>query len=251
MPRSSLIMTVFNREDLVGEAIESALAQSDPDFELIIWDDGSTDGTLQIARRYASSDDRIRVFSDKNQGRVGALISAIEQSQSPFFGILDSDDRLHEEALAKTLPVIERDPDTGIVYTDFQNISMTGADLGPGWNRDAPYNPEKLIVEQVVFHFRLFNREIYDEVGGFDPAFLSAEDYDLVLRISEVSDIVKVPEILYDYRVHEASLSWQGDVEQIRWSQRAAEAALTRRGMSDKLRILVRIHASFQLTERS
>ncbi|MEM9100597.1 MAG: glycosyltransferase family 2 protein, partial [Pseudomonadota bacterium] len=126
MPRSSLIMTVFNREDLVGEAIESALAQSDPDFELIIWDDGSTDGTLQIARRYASSDDRIRVFSDKNQGRVGALISAIEQSQSPFFGILDSDDRLHEEALAKTLPVIESDPDIGIVYTDFQNISMTG-----------------------------------------------------------------------------------------------------------------------------
>ncbi|MEM9046572.1 MAG: glycosyltransferase [Pseudomonadota bacterium] len=251
MPHTSLIMTVFNRSELVGEAIESALCQTDTDFDLIVWDDGSTDNTLEIVQSYASQDKRIRVFRDENQGRVGALIAAIGRSQSPYFGIIDSDDRLHAEALARTRSVIESDPDIGLVYTDFQNISAIGEDLGPGWNRDTPYNPDKLIVEQTVFHFRLFNREIYDEVGGFDPAFISAEDYDLVLRVSEVSDIVKVPEILYDYRVHEASLSWEGDVEQIRWSQRAAEAALKRRGLDDKLRIVVRIHANFQLAAKN
>ena len=249
-PITTLVMTVWNREATLAEAIDSALAQSFEAFELLIWDDGSTDGSLGVAERYAARDPRVRVIAAPHQGRVAALNAAVAATHTDSFGILDSDDRLRPEALAATLPVLQADPDIALVYTNCDLMDERGRVTGPAPGNALTYSPEALLVSQMVFHFRLFRREIFDEVGGFDPAFESAEDYDLVIRLSEAGEIVHVPRTLYDYRVHAASLSAEGDLAQIRWSQRAVENALVRRGVADRLKLNVRLHATFTLAER-
>lgn len=251
MPRTTLITAIYNRADLLGEAVASALAQTDPDFELILWDDGSTDGSLALAERYAARDKRVRLFSAPNRGFTAVLNAALAESDSPCFGIIDSDDRLAPGALAATVPVLMADPDTGLVYTNHRQIDRAGAHLAPGWNHDVPYSAERLMVEQMVFHFRLFDRAIFDETGGFDPAYAHAEDYDMMLKMSEICHIVKLPAVLYDYRVHEDMISARHAATQRESCRRAIEAALVRRGVADRLMVVVDARGTFSLTNRA
>ncbi len=242
-----LLMTVLNRETTLAEAIESALAQTHQAFELLIWDDGSTDRSLEIARSFAARDPRIRVVAATHKGRVASLIAALETTKAPFFGILDSDDRLRPRALEATKPILQANPDMGVVYTDRALINAGGDDLGPDPSNSYVYNPEQLLVSQMVFHFRLFRREIVDEVGGFDPDFETAQDYDLVIRLSEVSDIGHVPEVLYDHRVHEVRISANKRNEQRDASAKAVRAALVRRGVANKIALQVSPEGRFSL----
>lgn len=239
MTRASIIMTVYNRAGTLPEAVESVLTQTTSDFDLILWDDGSSDGSVAVAERYAERDSRVRVFTAPHTGRAPALIAAINSSDAPFFGILDSDDRLAPGALAATMQAMQSDPDIAIVYTDHRIIDAQGRDLGKGARCAIPYSPERVLLNQMVFHFRLYRREIYDEVGGFDPCFECAQDYDLVLRMSEAGDIRHIAEILYDYRVHNDSISVARYRDQIEYSRRAVEKTLERRGVADQIAIQV------------
>lgn len=249
MAKAALVMTVRDRKRFLREAIDSALAQTEPDIELVIWDDGSTDGAADIARGYVHADPRVRFFTAPAQGRAPALAAAIAQSDAQFFGLIDSDDRIAPTAVAETLAVMTTDPDLGIVYTDHNLMDARGVLLGRGPACATPYSPERLLVEQMVFHFRLFRREIYDDAGGVDPGFESAVDYDLVLRMSETGEVAHVPQALYDYRVHDDSMSGDRDMTQLAWSRRAVENALARRGVADRLRL--RVKTTFILEERS
>jgi len=178
------------------------------------------------------------------------LRGAIAASTAPCFGLLDADDLLEPDALAHTVPVIEADPDIAIVYTDHHIIDAEGRNHGIGPRCATPYSMERLLVSQMVFHFRLFRREIYDEIGGFDPAYPAAEDYDLVLRLSEAGDIVHVPEVLYTYRTHGESLSARSQEAQREDSRRAVEAALARRGVGHVLAVHVSADGQFSLVPR-
>lgn len=250
MPRTTLITAVHDRADLLPEAIESALAQTDTDFELIVWDDGSTDDSLAVAEQYAARGPRTRVMSAPNQGSTAVLNAALAHSDSPYFGLVDSDDRIARTALAETLPIIEADPDIGLVFTNHRRIDRAGVDIVPGWNTDIPYSPDLLMVKQMVFHFRLFSREIFNETGGYDPAYPHAEDYDMMLRMSEICDIVKHPGVLYDYRIYDGMISVEKRTEQITSSAHAMDVALKRRGVSDGLVLHVDEQGRFSLTNR-
>ena len=85
-PAASLVMTVYNGERYLAEAVESVLAQTRRDFELVVWDDGSTDRTLEIARDYAKLDDRVRVVAAKHLGRTPALKAAFAETTAPYLG---------------------------------------------------------------------------------------------------------------------------------------------------------------------
>jgi glycosyltransferase involved in cell wall biosynthesis len=115
----SIVMTVYNRERYLKAAIESVLAQTYPNFELIIWDDGSTDNSLNIARSYAKHDSRIKALAAEHRGVGYSLMAAIRETAFPYFGCVDSDDLLAPKALAETVPILDANPQVGVVYTNY------------------------------------------------------------------------------------------------------------------------------------
>ncbi|MFN6478929.1 CHAT domain-containing protein [Nostoc sp. DedQUE07] len=244
-PLISIVIVNYNRESYLQEAIASVLAQTWQNFELLIWDNGSTDGSVAIARAYTQQDGRVRVVEADNQGVAAACKAAIAQTSGTYIGILDNDDILAPTALAQTATVLNRHPETGFVYTDYLNIDPNGKVIGYGDRCNIPYSQSGLLVDFMTFHFRLMRRSVYDRVGGVNELFsCCAYDYDLCLRLSEVAQVRRIQEPLYFYRNHSQSISVTRQKEQILWSKRAIAQALWRRGLADKLQIDVELPTS-------
>jgi glycosyltransferase involved in cell wall biosynthesis len=243
----SLVIPAYNRERFVGAAVRSVLAQTRRDFELIVWDDGSTDGTVAAAREAAGGDPRVRVVAGEHRGVSATLNAAIRSSGGAYVGWVDSDDGLAPEALAETAPVLDADPGIGMVYTKYFSTDANGRVRGVGKRCAIPYSRERLLVDFMTFHFRLIRRRVFDQVGGLDETAISAEDYDLCLRLSEVTEIRHVDKPLYFYRVHDDSESQAGRVRQILASRDAINRALQRRGMAETHELRVQIIGQFRL----
>jgi filamentous hemagglutinin family protein len=232
-PHVSLVITTYNRAAFLDTAIASVLQQTYQDFELLIWDDGSTDGSFELAQAYAQRDRRVRVIKTENRGRVAALTAAIAHTTGTYLGWVDSDDWLAPTALEKTIAVLDADASAGMVYTDYVEVDEQGQRLQlVGHRCSLPYSKERLLVEFMTFHFRLLRRSLYEQVGGIDRSLDFVEDYDLCLRLSEVTQIRRVQEPLYYYRIHAGSASQQLTLEQILRSKAVIQQALRRRGMA-------------------
>ncbi|MEQ8958322.1 MAG: glycosyltransferase, partial [Coleofasciculus sp. C2-GNP5-27] len=233
----SIVITTYNREHYLGAAIDSILAQTWGDFDLIVWDDGSTDGSVTIAQDYAKRDPRIRVIAAEHQGRVVSLQRAIAQTTGSYIGWVDSDDRLAPTALAETVAILDTQPDVGMVYTDYLDTHKNGKVIGYGQRCRVPYSKQRLLTNFMTFHFRLIRRSVFDRVGGIDLQAEYAEDYDLCLRLSETTDIAHLPKPLYYYRSNPDSLSYQNRGQQISHCHAAMRRALQRRGLSDRVEV--------------
>jgi glycosyltransferase involved in cell wall biosynthesis len=246
-PKVTLILTVHNREQYLEEAIASIQAQAYPNYELILWNDGSTDDSGEIAAHHAAQDPRIRYFRAKHQGRNAALRAAHQQAQGQYLGWIDSDDRLTPATLAATVGFLNSEPNIGMVYTDHQIIDAQGKSQGYGHRCKILYSKDRLLVDFMTFHFRLIRRESFEQAGGIDPYFEAAIDYDLCLRLSEITQIkhLKVP--LYEYRVHPQSMSHQSRSRQVQYAKAAVEKAIARRGLSQTYRLEVGSDATFTL----
>jgi glycosyltransferase involved in cell wall biosynthesis len=234
LPLVSIVITVYNRENYLPKAIESILAQTYSNFELLIWDDGSTDKSLTIAHHYAQQDDRIRVIAAPHQGRGISIASACAEAKGKYLGLVDSDDLLGQTAIEETVQILETQPKIGMVYTDYILIDKNAKYIRVGETCKIPYDREKLLTTFMVFHFRLKRRSVYESIGGFDPDFKYAQDYDLCLKISEVAEIYHLPQVRYYYRQHEDAISTENRIEQLLHSKRAIQNAMTRRGMNDE-----------------
>jgi len=250
MPLISLVMTVYNRERYLSAAIESALTQTYPNFELIIWDDGSIDDSIEIAQFYAAQDQRIRVIAAPHQGRSPALKAAMATIQGDYTGWVDSDDLLANRALEETVAVLDQHPEVGLVYTDYIVIDENNKVEEYGQRCQSPYSKERLLIDFMTFHFRLMRRSIYQQVGGVDDSFSCNIDQELCLRISEVTDILHIKKPLYYYRRHQDSISCQRRIEQILCSKRAIEQALRRRKMTDDYELEMQVYAHFTLLRK-
>ncbi len=225
----SLVITTYNRERYLGAAIDSILAQTGGDFELIVWDDGSTDGSVAIAQDYAKRDPRVRVIAAEHQGRGISLKRAIAQTTGSYIGWVDSDDRLAPSALAETAAILDTQPDVGMVYTDYQVINESGNVTGYGSRCRIPYSKEGMLQKFMTFHFRLIRRSVYNQVGGIDELFYYVEDYDLSLRLSELTEVYHIKKPLYYYRNHSASICYQHSIEQRLQASKAVAWAIARR----------------------
>jgi glycosyltransferase involved in cell wall biosynthesis len=246
-PKISIVITVYNRKTLIQEAIESILAQEGVNLELIIWDDGSTDGTTYLVEKWAAQDSRIRWFWAANQGRVKALQAAHAQTTGDYVGWVDSDDRLLPGALAATAAILNSSAQVGMVYTQYRAIDTNGQVKGLGTRCLIPYSPERLLVDLMTFHFRLIRQEVFTAAGGINLDFPVAMDYDLCLRLSEITKIAHLPTPFYDYRVHSESISLKQRQQQLHYSSEAVRQALKRRGLDKFLRLEVDPKGMFSL----
>lgn len=247
-PRVSIVIPVFNREKYLGFAIQSVLTQIYTDFELIIVNNNSTDGSLEIAQIAAKQDSRVRVLTKESQGASYALRAGFAAARGEYVGQVDSDDILEARAIELTAAVLDSDLDCGMVYTNYIDIDHNGKKLRPGWRCSHDYSKRKLLTTFMTFHFRLMRKSIYNRIGGFNPQFDNIEDYDLCLRLSEVTNITKINDFLYLYRYHPDSTKVTMDqLKRIDLCKEAITQALKRRGMEFTHRVCVSFNPTFSI----
>jgi glycosyltransferase involved in cell wall biosynthesis len=249
-PAVSVVVGVYNRPDLVGAAIGSVLSQTRRDFELVVYDDGSTDDTAAAAERAAGGDPRVRVVRGEHRGFTAAVNRAAALCTGRYLGWVDSDDALAPTALEETAAVLEAEPDVGMVYTDYLTMNPAGQVVGPGSRTKIPYSRDRLLIDFMTFHFRLMRRRLFDAVGGVDETLDYAQDYDLCLKLSEVTEIRHLARPLYFYRVHRASMSLGNRLKQIEASGEAIRRALKRRGLDRQYELDVELVGRFRLNRR-
>lgn len=201
----SIVLPTLNSDRYLAASIESCLAQTHTNLELIIVDGGSTDGTLAVIAPYVSKDPRVRLLHQgANTGRLpGALNLGFAAARGDYFTWTQADDYFEPDALAVLLAALTADPDLGLVYTGFQFIDEAGQFL-----RDAQLGePDGLRHTNVVGHCFLYRRAAAALAGDYDPAFWMAEDFHYWLRLYRVSRLRFVPGRHYAHRLHPASLT--------------------------------------------
>lgn len=222
----SVLVPVHDGEAFVGEAIESCLRQSFPDFELVVVDDGSTDATPDIVSRYAERDRRIVVHRQENRGYVAALGVAAALAKGELLARLDADDLAEPGRLARQVAFLDEHPEVAVVGGALLVVDRRGR---PFYLAAYPLEPAEVSAAMsqrtpVGHPTATIRRHVFDAVGGYRADFPYAEDYDLWLRVAREHRIANLPDILGRYRVHGANASYRKLPEQAR-SMVAARAA--------------------------
>jgi glycosyltransferase involved in cell wall biosynthesis len=233
-PTISVIMPVFNTDPrLLGEAIDSVRAQIYDRWELCIADDGSTErATRAMLRRYRRGDRRIKVvFLKQNRGIVAASNAALSKARGEFCALLDHDDILQPDALARVVRLLNEQPDLEYLYTDEDKMEVDGRRLDPffkpGWS------PDLLNSVNYCTHFSVYRKDLLDRVGRFRPGLDGAQDYDLILRATEATDrIGHVPWPVYSWRKAPGSVTHSEDAKPYAFeaARQALREAAERRG---------------------
>ena len=238
-PLVSVIIPTFNRGYCLEESICSVLEQSFIDFELVVVDDGSTDNTSELVRRFPAV--KLIRLEEKNRGVSFARNRGVVEAQGDWVGFLDSDDLWEQGKLATQVKWIERHPDLQIVYTDEIWI-RNGVRVNP-MNKHRKYSgdifryclPLCIVSPSSV----LLRAKVLSEVGGFDESMPVCEDYDLWLRIAKRYPFYFIEEKLIVKRGgHEDQLSrkyWGMD----RWRVYALEKLLKENRLDEEQRDLV------------
>jgi glycosyltransferase involved in cell wall biosynthesis len=196
-PKVSVVIPVLNRPVAIRRAIESVLAQTLQDFEVIVVDDGSTDGTVAAVQSFA--DRRIRLIRhDRRRGGSAARNTGIRASSAPYVAFLDSDDEWLPTKLERQLEVFERsDEDLALVYTGAEWVYPNGTVQTVIGRRYADLALQLLTVNVVgETSVGMVRRTALDMTGGFDETLPSCQDMDLWLRLCERFRADIVPEAL-------------------------------------------------------
>jgi teichuronic acid biosynthesis glycosyltransferase TuaG len=210
-PVVSVITPTFNSKSFLAETIRSAQEQTFANFELLIVDDSSTDGTFELARQWMEADRRIHAWQIPHGGSAAARNAAMAAARGRFFALLDSDDVWAPQYLEEQIGLLMREPAISIVTANAINRggSFDGQPYWPSTLEPKPLRLLDLILqENAVCILSVFRREVADRVGGFDPRFRSNEDYHFWLRAAAAGLLtLQNPRPLGFYRRHPASVS--------------------------------------------
>jgi len=209
----SVIIPVYNREHLVSQAIESVLAQTYQPVEIILINDGSTDASLSVLRKFETLfPDQIRVIDQPNQGQIIARNNGIQAARGEYIAFLDSDDLWLENKLERQMPLFQ--DGVGLVYSGTEVIDKEGQTIrvepADGSITGNIY-PQLLIKNRMTGGTVVVTAEALWHVGLFSTDFKAAENWDLWLRISKVYSVRVVRDPLVRYRVHDGNMS--GDAQ--------------------------------------
>ncbi len=212
IPRVTVLMSVYNGERYLRDAVDSVLNQTFQDFEFIIVNDGSTDGTSQILAEYAEQDPRIRVIHNQtNTGVTISLNKGLAVAGGKYIARMDADDISAPDRLIKQVSYMDTHPDIGALGSWVEFVDEKGVTLGD-WRM--PCSPGlirwSLFFGNCMAHASVMMRyDLLEQVGFYSPEFSYAQDYDLWSRLSAVCRMANLPEILLKRRVVESSISSQ------------------------------------------
>jgi glycosyltransferase involved in cell wall biosynthesis len=241
-PAVSILTPAFNSAAFITETIESVLGQTWSDFELLIIDDGSTDGTLDVVQAVAKGDARVKCFSSPHGGPAAARNAGLEHASGPAFALLDSDDVWEPQYLAEQLSLLHQRPEIGIVSANV--VSRGGPHDGtPFWpitsgtHELRPSDP--IAQENAVSVFAVFRREVVDRIGGFDSRYTGNEDYEFWLRAMNAGfRVLQNRALLGRYRRRPGSVS-SDDVRMLTGIIVVLESAAQMRGLLETDRPLI------------
>ncbi len=199
-PLISVVMPVHNGLPFLSESIGSILAQTFTDFEFVILDDASTDGSLELLREWSRRDQRIQIHESKKRlGLAGSSNAVVARARAPVVARMDADDIAHPDRLRKQWDVMASCANVAVVGTLCNGIDGTGQEVRP---RDR----WRLVRRSVYIPFphgsAMFRREAFDRIGGYAETSDGGEDQDLFSRMTTCGRVLTLPDVLYSYRYH-------------------------------------------------
>lgn len=232
-PLISIIIPVYNPKiEEFKECIKSIKDQTYKNYEICIVDDCSTKKEIiEYLKFLEVNDESIKVkYHNQNQHISKTSNDALKMCSGEFIALVDNDDMISNFAFEECIKVLNEDESIDFIYSDFDKLDKHGLRCDPYFKPD--YSPDTLLSFNYLSHFNLIRKSIIDEVGGFDENLIGAQDYDLYLKISEITNkIHHIPKILYHWRMSENSTSGKKSQKDYAFDngKKAIENALKRR----------------------
>lgn len=218
-PLVTVIIPAYNRVDYIDQTIRCVLDQSYSAIQLIVVDDGSSDGTFEKVQAYGGQLELLTHPGHGNRGQSASINLGLERAQGKYIAVLDSDDYWTLDKLEKQVDYLERNPDVGLVYSNGYGVDSEGKII---YQCHAPDHVEHNDPNRVLLNCYitapagwLVRKTVYDRVGGFEESYRSAQDHDMLIRIAENTRFAYLPDFLWYYRRHDNSIS--STQQALRW----------------------------------
>ena len=227
-------MAVYNGEPYMAAAIESVLRQAYDNFEFVIVNDASTDRTAELLQEFAVRDARLVLITNvANRGMAASLNRGLQTARGLYVARQDADDISEPERLAQQVAVLDKRPEVGLVSSWVNIIDADGQPMAmhqyPDNTGNAAIQAQLLIANCICHGSVMFRRALLQQAGNYDEHLEGTEDYDLWLRLAEITELDKVPLYLYRYRFHAASFSESRRPYQAWQQARTLEKTIARR----------------------
>ena len=231
----SVILPVYNAKNYLSESINSILIQTFTDFELIVIDDGSTDGSTALLQEFAARDSRIRLVCRHNKGLVETLNQALAIANGEFIARMDADDICEPDRFEKQVEFLNENPDVVCVGAQPMLIDGDGRKI---MVMKMPLAHAEIDKSHISGHghamthpLAMIRLQTLNAIGGYRIDYEHAEDIDLWLRLGEEGELANLPEVLLNYRQHFSSIGYIERHQQLQSHWRAVDDAMVRRGL--------------------
>jgi glycosyltransferase involved in cell wall biosynthesis len=230
---ASVVIPVLNRVKFVGNAIDKVLEGTFHDFEIILVDNGSTDGTYELIEEYTRRDPRVRLQRGTGSSIASALNDGIRAARGKYICQLDSDDQYAQTTLERMIGHLESHPNCGLAISYYRLMDEHGKvieDVSPITH--SGYSRNQILRRDGAGAVRIFPKAVLEEFGLYDEEHYGnfGEDYDMVLKTGEKYDVDRVHDVLYFYRRHSDNTDVIRDPEmKYHNKNRARQVALRRR----------------------
>jgi glycosyltransferase involved in cell wall biosynthesis len=238
----SVLMSVYNSERYVGDAIDSILNQTHREFEFVIIDDGSSDHTPQILDAYAAGDPRIRLLHRENRGIPKTRNELLALARGELIMVMDSDDIAHSDRLAAQVKFLQQNPSVVWVGGAFELMDDQGRLLTCIQMPNSDQEIQGLLVKghtSFLHPTAMIRRSAILQVGGYDETFSTAHDLDLWLKLSEIGQLANLPQPVVKYRIHPDSICNRNQDKVLHEVQTAFDRAWDRRGIQARFQATI------------
>ena len=235
-PKVSVLLPVFNGERFLKDAVGSILNQSYDDFEFIIVNDGSTDGTLTILNAFASSDCRIRIISRANTGLTIALNEGLQSARGLYLARMDADDISCKMRFSRQVAFLDTNPDCVAVGSWVERMDQKGLPISILVRPVVHEEIDALHINAqgggIIHPSAMFRTQSLHQIGGYKPNWEPVEDLELFLRLAEVGKLANLGEVLLRYRLNIIGVSSTRREEQAEKGVRITNLHRSKRGLA-------------------
>jgi glycosyltransferase involved in cell wall biosynthesis len=206
MPTVSICIPTYNRKDYLKETLDSIFAQTYKDYEVVIVDDGSADGTAEMIKNAGYA---VRYYWQKNAGEAAARNRLVELAEGKFITFIDSDDLLMPDAVERMMNAVETEDEEVIVYGSYLRIDENGKIYGRSKQNLCSGQITKQLFQDILVHScgSMFPKRAIEEAGGFDESLRVCSPYVLFLRLSLKYRFIALVEPMFKRRRHRDNLS--------------------------------------------